>query len=264
LRSSAPRVSTFRRTPELRPRDGHRVPASRTIVLHHNSSCACRCLARYTSVSPARAHGPALLRPPSTCTHRHLSHVTARTLASPARRHSGSLLHRPRTAPASLGSCAVHASASRLPREQRPHPRLRAPVRAYLRPCACCSCSGRATHARAANRISSALHVREPSCLLMRVCRCQACSSAYAPTCAISTASPPLALTRAVAPTLLASSRARPGPHRTCSLQPVPLAPSHACHAPHATLLLRARAELPPALASSHRCSNLRSPRAPS
>jgi hypothetical protein len=76
--------------------------------------------------------------------------------------------------------------------------------------------------------------------------------------------SAPLALTRAVAPTLSASSRARPGPHRTCSLQPVPLAPSHACHAPHATLLLRARAELPPALASSHRCSNLRSPRAPS
>jgi hypothetical protein len=66
--SPAPRVSTFRRTPELRPRDGHRVPASRTIVLHHNSSCACRCSARHTPASPARAHGPALLRPPNTCT----------------------------------------------------------------------------------------------------------------------------------------------------------------------------------------------------
>jgi hypothetical protein len=164
-RSPAPRVSTFRRTPELRPRDGHRVPASRTIVLHHNSSCACRCSARHTSVSPARAHGPALLWPPNTCTHRQLSCVTARTLASPARRRSGSLLHRPRTAPAPLGSCATHAPASRLPREQRPHPRLCAPFRAHLRPCVCCSCSGRATHARAANRISSALHVREPSCL---------------------------------------------------------------------------------------------------
>jgi hypothetical protein len=89
-RSSAPRVSTFRRTPELRPRDGHRVPASRTKVLHHNSSCACRCSPRHTSVSPARAQGPALLRPPNTCTHRQLSRVTACTLASPARRRSHS------------------------------------------------------------------------------------------------------------------------------------------------------------------------------
>jgi hypothetical protein len=30
----------------------------------------------------------------------------------------------------------AHALASRLPREQRPHPRLRAPARAHLRPCA--------------------------------------------------------------------------------------------------------------------------------
>jgi hypothetical protein len=89
-RSSAPRVSTFRRTPELRPRDGHHVPASRTKVLYHNSSCACRCSARHTSVSPARAHGPALLRPPNTYTHRQLSRVTACTLASPARRRSHS------------------------------------------------------------------------------------------------------------------------------------------------------------------------------
>jgi hypothetical protein len=110
----------------------------------------CRCLACHTSVSPARAHGPALLQPPNTCTHRQLSRVTARTLASLARRRSGSLLHRPRTAPAPLGSCATHASASRLPREQRPYPRLRAPVRAHLRPCACCSCSGHESPLRAA------------------------------------------------------------------------------------------------------------------
>jgi hypothetical protein len=142
---------------------------------------------------------------------------------------------------------------------------------------------GRATHACAANRASSALRTallapgclllpgsrtsraRARSarrCLLMRVCRCRACSSACAPTCAISTASSPPALTRAVAPTRSASSRARPGPLCACSLQPAPLAPSHACHAPHATPLARARAELPPALAPSHRCSNLRSPRA--
>jgi hypothetical protein len=37
-RSLAPRVSALRRTPELRPRYGHRVPASRAIALHHNSS----------------------------------------------------------------------------------------------------------------------------------------------------------------------------------------------------------------------------------
>jgi hypothetical protein len=82
-RSPAPRVSTFRRTPELRPRDGHRVPVSRTIVLHHNSSCACRYSARHTSVSPARAHGSVLLRPLNICSHRQLN--DARTLASPAR-----------------------------------------------------------------------------------------------------------------------------------------------------------------------------------
>jgi hypothetical protein len=52
-RSPAPRVSTFHRTPELRPRDGHRVPASRTIVLHHNSSCACH--SRVSVTPPARA-----------------------------------------------------------------------------------------------------------------------------------------------------------------------------------------------------------------
>jgi hypothetical protein len=66
--SPVPRVSTFRRTPKLRPRDGHRVPASRTKILHHNSFCACRCSARHTPASPARAHGPALPRPPNTCT----------------------------------------------------------------------------------------------------------------------------------------------------------------------------------------------------
>jgi hypothetical protein len=88
-RSPVPRVSTFRRTPELRPRDGHCVPVPRTIVLHHNSSCACRYSARRTPASPARAHGPALFRPPNTCTHRQLSRVTARTLASPVQRRSG-------------------------------------------------------------------------------------------------------------------------------------------------------------------------------
>jgi hypothetical protein len=87
-RSLAPRVSAFRRTPELRPRYGHRVPASRATALHHNSSCACRCSARHTPVSPARAQGPALLRPPNTCTYRQLPRVTARTLAPPARRRS--------------------------------------------------------------------------------------------------------------------------------------------------------------------------------
>jgi hypothetical protein len=90
LRSPAPRVSTFRRTPELRPRDGHRVPASRTIVLHHNSSGACRCSARRTSAPFARAHGLVLLWPPNIRAHRQLLRITARTLAPPARRRSRS------------------------------------------------------------------------------------------------------------------------------------------------------------------------------
>jgi hypothetical protein len=162
--SLLPRLA-FRRTPWLRPRCGYRVLASRATAFRRYSSCACRCSARRTPASPARAHGPALFRPPNTCTHRQLSRVIARTLASSVRRRSGSLLHRPRTAPVPLGSRATHASASRLPREQHPHPCLRAPVRAHLRPCACCSCSGRAIHARTANRVSSALRVCEPSCL---------------------------------------------------------------------------------------------------
>jgi hypothetical protein len=59
--SLLPRLA-FRRTPWLRPRYGYRVPASRTTAFHHYSSCACRCSARRTPVSPARAHGSALLR----------------------------------------------------------------------------------------------------------------------------------------------------------------------------------------------------------
>jgi hypothetical protein len=130
--SLLPRLA-FRRTPWLRPRYGYRVPASRATAFHRYSSCACRCSARRTPASPAHAHGPALFRPPNTCTHRQLSRIIAHKLASPVRRRSGSLLHRPRTTPAPFGSRATHASASRLPREQRPHPRLRAPVRAHLR-----------------------------------------------------------------------------------------------------------------------------------
>jgi hypothetical protein len=82
--SLLPRLA-FRRTSWLRPRYGYRVPASRATAFHRYSSCACRCSARRTPASPARAHGPALLRPPNTCTHRQLSRVTARTLAPPAR-----------------------------------------------------------------------------------------------------------------------------------------------------------------------------------
>jgi hypothetical protein len=94
-RSPSPRVSAFRRTPELRPRYGHRVPASRAIALHHNSSCACRCSARRTPASPARAHGPAPFRPPNTCTHHQFPRITARTLTPPARRRPRSALAPP-------------------------------------------------------------------------------------------------------------------------------------------------------------------------
>jgi hypothetical protein len=87
-RSPAPRVSAFRRTPELHPQYGHHVPASCATAFHRNSSCACRCSARRTPAVPARAHGPALLRPPNTCTHRQLPRATARTLTSPATRAS--------------------------------------------------------------------------------------------------------------------------------------------------------------------------------
>jgi hypothetical protein len=113
----------FRRTPWLRSRYGYRVPASRAKAFHRYSSCACRCSARRTPASPAHAHGPALLRPPNTCTHRQLYRVTARTLAPPARHRSRLLLHCPRTAPTptrlratAASSCtanrAAHESAS--------------------------------------------------------------------------------------------------------------------------------------------------------
>jgi hypothetical protein len=78
-RSPAPRVSAFRRTPKLRPRYGHHVPAS----------CATPWPARRTPVLPARAYGPVLFRPPNTCTLRQLGARSRRLLraraATPAR-----------------------------------------------------------------------------------------------------------------------------------------------------------------------------------
>jgi hypothetical protein len=56
-----PRLA-FRRTPWLRPRYGHRVPASRAEAFHLNSSCA-RLVASHRLVPPRTASLPALLAP---------------------------------------------------------------------------------------------------------------------------------------------------------------------------------------------------------
>jgi hypothetical protein len=106
----------FRRTPWLRSRYGYRVPSSRAKAFHRYSSCACRCSARRTPASPAHAHGPALLRPSNTCTHRQLSRVTARTLAPPARCRSRSCRSssRTRSTPVRLHrAVSAHAGAVR-------------------------------------------------------------------------------------------------------------------------------------------------------
>jgi hypothetical protein len=121
--SLLPRLA-FRRIPWLRPRYGYHVPASRVTAFHRYSSCACHCSAHRASAPSARAHGPALLRPPNTCAHRQLLRVTARSLAPPARHRSRScrfstctgfsareLLHR-RNHAASAHAGAVRANSA--------------------------------------------------------------------------------------------------------------------------------------------------------
>jgi hypothetical protein len=112
-RSSSPRASAFHRTPELRPRYGHHVSASCAIAFLRNSSCARRCSAHRTPASPARAHGPALLRLPNTCIHRQLPRVTTRTLAPPAHacRLEPHALRSPSALLARTSGCAHAATA---------------------------------------------------------------------------------------------------------------------------------------------------------
>jgi hypothetical protein len=169
------------------------LPTPSTPTRHHAHACATRSAPPTNHSCAAAAHAccltcapgplraslltPSYSPPPGSRTccvrtrpARHCSLGAARIQhirAVTTRCHTGSLLltcrHAASFAPAPLGSRAAHASVLHLPREPRPHSCLRVPARAHLRPCTCYSSSGRATHARAANRVSSALRVREPS-----------------------------------------------------------------------------------------------------
>jgi hypothetical protein len=139
-----PRFSSIRAPPRYQRRALPRLHARRSVTptpdaaplacpspapalqrLHSSTLRAVRSRTRRHVVpAPASASIPAL---PRVCAEP--NHLCSRR---PALRPAAAWI--PRTA---------HASASRLPHEPRPHPRLRAPARAHLRPCACCSSCAR-------------------------------------------------------------------------------------------------------------------------
>jgi hypothetical protein len=86
----APRVSAFCRTPKLRPRYCHHVPASRATAFHRNSSCACRC-------SACRTQHCLLVPMRSLCSGRSTPAHTANSRAPPRAclRHSLGTAHEP-------------------------------------------------------------------------------------------------------------------------------------------------------------------------
>jgi hypothetical protein len=164
-----PRLA-FCRTPWLRPRYGHRVPASRAEAFHLNSSCAAisrafprccstalvlpahtpahavaRCSCSCVAHVPARRRCLPLLAPASQCLltlppvhcrlHPHLPHLLARPSAQlwrHAEPHCTAHVYCPRAPP----SCR-HPAPARLPRappERLPSPRTAAPRSSWPHP----------------------------------------------------------------------------------------------------------------------------------
>jgi hypothetical protein len=245
------------------PFNGLRRPPRATLLLpgrvrlqppHYNSSRIARDLpahrrpARCAAAPPLPAAEPVFARP---------CRITS-ALAHACWRHLGLLLPRP-------SHSRVHTPAppSTAPSHVAAPPCTHCSTRALLLVPGCSLPPGSRTcraRARPARR-----------CLLMRVCRCRTCSSVCAPTCTISTASPPLALTRAVAPTRSASSRARRA-HSVPAACPSACSRARRTPAPPArSTLLRTAAPTRTAPSTSapsrgrpaHACLSLSAPHAP-